>query len=194
MNVKFLRKFGLTLALVLAPASLALAGEASISSIRRATVSYRHLEVAEAKGYAQFLECMSSPNAGAMGVHYVNGALLEDGEIDPLQPEALLYEPQLDGSLRLVGVEYLVFVDAWDAKHTAPPFMLGQVFRPVDDPSLGVPPFYALHVWAWKTNPDGVFADWNPRVNCSPPQDSEYPADVDLCSYHVTVGKRTRPC
>ena len=25
---------------------------------------------------------------------------------------------------------------------------------------------YELHVWAWKTNPHGSFADWNPKVSC----------------------------
>jgi hypothetical protein len=30
----------------------------------------------------------------------------------------------------------------------------------------GLPAFYELHVWAWKTNPSGMFADWNPRVSC----------------------------
>jgi hypothetical protein len=27
--------------------------------------------------------------------------------------------------------------------------------------------FYALHVWAWKSNPKGTFADFNPRVSCA---------------------------
>lgn len=26
--------------------------------------------------------------------------------------------------------------------------------------------FYALHVWAWKHNPHGMFVDWNPKVSC----------------------------
>jgi hypothetical protein len=27
-------------------------------------------------------------------------------------------------------------------------------------------PFYELHVWAWKSNPRGAFADMNPNVTC----------------------------
>ncbi|HEX9707342.1 MAG TPA: hypothetical protein VGA24_06845 [Steroidobacteraceae bacterium] len=27
--------------------------------------------------------------------------------------------------------------------------------------------FYEIHVWAWRNNPDGTFADWNPRVSCA---------------------------
>jgi hypothetical protein len=30
----------------------------------------------------------------------------------------------------------------------------------------GMPAFYEMHVWVWKTNPNGVFADWNPNVSC----------------------------
>ena len=30
----------------------------------------------------------------------------------------------------------------------------------------GPPAFYELHVWAWKDNPRGSFADWNPSVSC----------------------------
>jgi hypothetical protein len=25
---------------------------------------------------------------------------------------------------------------------------------------------WALHVWVWKHNPSGMFADWNPQVSC----------------------------
>jgi hypothetical protein len=27
-------------------------------------------------------------------------------------------------------------------------------------------PFYALHVWVWHHNPLGLFANWNPLVEC----------------------------
>jgi hypothetical protein len=30
----------------------------------------------------------------------------------------------------------------------------------------GLGPFYELHVWAWKPNPHGAFADMNPNVSC----------------------------
>ena len=181
-------------ALLLIPAATALAEEDPIAGIRHATLRMQRVAWAEAHGYGQFLDCMSSPNAGAMGQHYVNGDLLNDGAIDVLHPEALLFEPLGGGRSRLVGVEYLVFVDDWDAAHVQRPVLLGQVFNYVDDPSLGVPPFYALHVWAWKTNPDGIFADWNPNVTCTPPAVSAPPANIDLCNYRATDGRRVRPC
>jgi hypothetical protein len=27
-------------------------------------------------------------------------------------------------------------------------------------------PFFELHVWAWRDNPNGAFVDWNNRVSC----------------------------
>ena len=58
-------------------------------------------------GYALFLGCVSSPQDGAMGIHYVNGDLVGDGKLDASRPEALMYEPK-GGKLELVGVEYIV--------------------------------------------------------------------------------------
>jgi hypothetical protein len=42
-------------------------------------------------GYALFLGCVSGPQEGAMGFHYVNGDLVGDGVIDAQRPEALIY-------------------------------------------------------------------------------------------------------
>ena len=101
-----------------------------------------------------------------MGIHFVNGDLVGDGEINALQPEALIYEVR-DGRLRLVGVEYVVIAEAWDANHETPPTLMGQVFHYVGAPNrYKIPAFYELHVWAWKQNPSGMFTDWNPKVSC----------------------------
>ena len=101
-----------------------------------------------------------------MGIHFVNGNLVGDGELDAQHPEALLYEVA-GAKLRLVGVEYVVIAEAWNAKHQAPPVLMGQLFNYVGAPNrYGIPAFYELHVWAWKSNPSGVFADWNERVSC----------------------------
>ena len=50
--------------------------------------------------------CVSGPEEGAMGVHFIKGSILFDGKIDPQEPEALIYE--VKGKARLVGVEYIV--------------------------------------------------------------------------------------
>jgi len=102
-----------------------------------------------------------------MGVHYANPTLVGDGALDARYPEVLMYEPLADGHMRLLGVEYVVIAEAWDSTHPAPPVLRGQLFHYEESPNrYGLPPFYALHVWAWKANPKGMFADWNPNVTC----------------------------
>ena len=31
----------------------------------------------------------------------------------------------------------------------------------------GLPAFYELHAWLFRSNPSGMFEDWNPRVSCA---------------------------
>jgi hypothetical protein len=66
-------------------------------------------------------------------------------------------------------VEYVVDAAAWHAKNpTTTPSLLGQLFHYNGSPNrYGGPPFYELHVWAWKHNPNGMFTDWNPKVSCA---------------------------
>jgi hypothetical protein len=36
-------------------------------------------------------------------------------------------------------------------------------------------PVYVLHAWVWKSNPSGMFADYNPDVaSCSPTGGNEH--------------------
>ena len=137
--------------------------------VRRATEQYQDVSAATAAGYALFLGCVSSPTGGAMGIHYVNSQLVGDGKIDAARPEALMYEPR-GGKLELVGVEYIVLAAAWDAASKTPPTLMGQLFHYNPAPNrYGIPAFYALHVWAWRDNPQGTFVDYNPRVSCDGP-------------------------
>jgi hypothetical protein len=133
--------------------------------VRKVTASYRDIDNAIAAGYAQFGGCVSGPEAGAMGVHFVNGALVDD-TLDADHPEALIYEVK-GGVARLVGVEYITPVAAWDAAHDGPPVLQGQHLHLVGTPNrYRLPALYELHVWAWRDNPMGTFVDWNPRVSC----------------------------
>jgi len=101
-----------------------------------------------------------------MGIHYVNGSLVGDGKLDAQRPEALMYEPN-DGKLQLVGVEYIVIAADWDAANKTPPALMGQLFHYNTSPNrYGIPAFYSLHVWAWRSNPQGIFVDYNPKVSC----------------------------
>ena len=102
-----------------------------------------------------------------MGVHFGNAELIGDGELDPRHPEILVYEPK-NGQLRLVAVEYVVFAEAWDANNPGPPSLLGHLLHYGGRPNrYRAPAAYELHVWAWKENPHGMFADWNPKVSCA---------------------------
>jgi len=136
--------------------------------VRDATRAYRNVDKAIGAGYVQFFGCVHEPLAGSMGIHFVNGALAGDGVVDPTAPEALMYEARPNGTLALVGVEYVVFQDAWDAANAEPPSLFGQPFTLVPSPNrYGIPPFYELHAWVWKANATGDFQDWNPGVICA---------------------------
>jgi hypothetical protein len=137
-----------------------------VQIVRDATRQFIDVNAATAAGYGPFLGCVSGPDHGAMGVHYVNGSLVGDGEIDASRPEALIYEPSGD-RLRLVGVEFIVDAATWLAHHAAPPVLEGQTFQFVSSPNrYALPAFFELHVWAWRQNPNGAFVDWNTRVTC----------------------------
>ena len=102
-----------------------------------------------------------------MGLHFVKGDLVGDDVLDPTRPEIVIYEPRGDGRVRLIGADFLVLKDVWDAKHSSPPQLMGQLFHLFEAPNrFGLPAFYTLHVWAWKDNPSGAFVNWNPNVSC----------------------------
>ncbi len=136
----------------------------------KANVKFFRLDVARDAGYGEFYICTDheTPGVGAMGQHFANGPLVEDPAVDPLHPEVLIYEPLPNGRLRLVGVEYVVIQDAWHDKYgPGTPRVLGREMETVAAGNrYGLPAFYELHVWLYKYNPSGFFADWNPRVSC----------------------------
>ena len=138
-----------------------------IKIVRESTERFKDVSVAEAEGYALQFGCVSGPDSGAMGLHYVNGALVSRGELDPTHPQIVIYEPTENGGLKLIGADFLVFADAWDKKNQGPPELMGQLFHYFESPNrFGLPAFYTLHVWAWKDNPNGAFVNWHPNVNC----------------------------
>lgn len=140
-----------------------------VAAVRQAVTKYRNLSAAEADGYVPVFGCVSSPDEGAMGAHYLRPDLLGDGAEDASHPELLVYEPTWYGRMQLVAVEYFTLADNWDANHPdgSPPILMGQLFNYSGTPNrFRLPANYSLHVWAWKYNPKGVFAMWNPRVSC----------------------------
>jgi len=172
----------------------ALANEPSLDAVRRATDRFRDVKVALAEGYVRdpgnlcdTAEMMGRPAAvGAMGIHFFRPDLL--GITGPPSPKVngtgthtdfnvpsiLIYEPQKDGSLALVAVENLVFKAAWEkAGHKAPPSYQGVPYDHMfDDPATSIDeahmfePHYDRHVWLYRDNPNGMFAQFNPKVSC----------------------------
>jgi hypothetical protein len=170
------------------------AGEPSLTQVRQATEKYRDIKVALAEGYmrdpANMCETADMmglpPEKGAMGIHYFRADLLGitsppnprvDGNgmhTDFLKPAILLYEPQANGSLELIGIENLVFAKAWkDAGHDTPPSFHGVAYDTmIDNPATSIDeahnfePHHDRHVWLYRENPNGVFSPFNPRVTC----------------------------
>ncbi|HEU5208229.1 MAG TPA: hypothetical protein VFU06_02355 [Longimicrobiales bacterium] len=177
-----------------APA-LSAAMDSALAQVRAATMKYQDVDVAIADGYmrdpfdvCETADMMGRPASdGAMGIHFAHPGRLGitappnprvDGSsthTDFLQPGVLIYEPQADGSLELVAVENLVFLEAWKAAgNTEPPAFMGQPYNlMVDDPATELDeahrfaPHYDLHVWLYRENPRGTFAQFNPDVSCA---------------------------
>ena len=56
---------------------------ALVRIVREATERFRDPAVAENAGYNLMFGCVSGPDVGAMGLHYVNLGLVGDAELDP---------------------------------------------------------------------------------------------------------------
>ena len=126
--------------------------------VRAANARFKDVKAAVAEGYAP-IPCTSGIDGGAMGVHYVNAKYLQDETPDIKRPQAVMYEPTADGKMKLIAVEYIT--------SKGPAELQGHLFSFTGAPNrYGLGPFYELHVWAWKANPTGAFADMNPDVSC----------------------------
>jgi hypothetical protein len=143
---------------------------ALIKKVREATERFKDVAEAEREGYVLSFGCVSGPDQGAMGLHFINMDLVGKGIIDPAKPQIILYEPTADGRLKLTGADFLVDAKQWDNDKThkpGPPELEGQLFHYFESPNrFGLNPFYTLHVWAWKDNPNGAFVNWHPNVAC----------------------------
>jgi hypothetical protein len=140
-----------------------------LQAARAATAQFRDIQAAKDAGYAELrdaqnIACIDLKGEGGMGIHYVNGGLVGDDVLNPLKPEALVYEPH-GKHLRLVALEYIVFAANWT--NAAPPSMFARSFDYTPAPNrFGIPAFWSLHAWVFKNNPSGNVMAWNPRVNC----------------------------
>ena len=145
----------------------AITDETQLAQLRAVTARFHSIDTAKQAGYStQITPCWAHHSAGGMGYHFGNTNLF-DATVDLLNPETVIYEPQAGGHMRLVGMEYIVPLDAWaGAGHDLNdpndvPQLLGQRFT-----RHSFLPIFKLHIWLWQNNPSGTFADWNPKVSC----------------------------
>ena len=131
-----------------------------LTRVRATLAAYVALDSAVAAGYARDVpRCYVHEHHGAMGYHHVNRGYV-DAKIEVDRPEILLYERRPDGSYTLNGVEYIIPYTRWP-RDSVPPKVFDLDLKQEDDLKL-----WYLHMWAWKENPAGLFADWNPTVRC----------------------------
>jgi len=130
-----------------------------LATLRRVTAAFHDFEAADRAGWSvQITPCMMDATQGGMGFHYGNPKLI-NGSVAVDEPELLLYEPEKNGRLRLVAVEYIVPLTEW--KSAEPPRLFGRDFKVNEEFQV-----WALHAWVWENTPSGMFADWNPRITC----------------------------
>ena len=156
-------------------ASNASADTAQLARVRAALDKYKDPMAAVRDGYFSTVSCIDYPTAGgtgdmaykagAMGVHFLNPALIGP-QLDTLHPQVLMYEPVSGDSLQLVAAEWFVPVQVSKTR----PHLFG---RDLDGPMEGHAPImpaglahWDLHVWLWKANPNGTFSPTNSTVHC----------------------------
>ncbi|MEJ2678281.1 MAG: hypothetical protein P8174_04290 [Gemmatimonadota bacterium] len=134
-----------------------------LAALRQATARFHDFQAAKDAGWnVEVTNCMDDLPAGAMGYHYGNPTYIDDPTPDVRKPELLIYEPEKNGRMRLVAVEYIIPYTLVSADTEPAPSLFGLSFHHND--AFGI---WALHAWVWKENPSGMFADWNPKVTCA---------------------------
>ena len=158
----------------------------SLQQLARELEPFKNVAYAESQGYRRASECETHPTLGAMGYHYVSPRLLGltapvNGRVNGTgtyteanPPPILLYAPDGEGGLKLVGIELLVFAAAWNTENKQVPMYRGREYNYMaDDPNTpqdeahGFMPHYDLHIWVFEHNPSGLYAQWNPALSCS---------------------------
>jgi hypothetical protein len=170
--------FAASLLLAVAPSAAQAQGTAlpaELQSVRALLDKYNDPIVAVHDGFLSTLGCVEYPKGGSegamqyapggMGVHFINMGNVGP-TLDPAKPQVLIYEPVGD-KLRLVAAEW--FVPAQLAGDKRPSIFGKELQGPMEGHKPLMPAevhHYDLHVWLWKTNPEGVYSPTNPAVKC----------------------------
>lgn len=111
--------------------------------------------------YTNTEKCIEK-SEGSYGIPFVNtdrvGAHLR-------KPPILMYRLTSTWNYQMMGAEWYVSADSTDS----PPTMFGQRFHgPMEghSPKINQGEHYGLHAWLFTANPKGMFARYNPRINC----------------------------
>lgn len=135
---------------------------ADVERLRVATNPYHDVKVAQTAGYPTALPaCVADSTMGGMGRHYLDRASYDE-KLDVAHPEMLIYAPSGTGKPdQLAGVEYVIPFRLLPSTEK-PPRLFGQELKRHEEFK-----YWYLHVWAWKKNSAGLFADWDPSIRCT---------------------------
>jgi len=128
-----------------------------IDKAREATERYKSLQNAIEDGYGPntTVPCIAHNGWRYSNLGYVLAALAAPPDIE--KPVNLVYQREEDGEMILMAVEYIA-----SGEGAAPVIFGHEMDGTFCIPNL--PPLYALHVWLWKDNPDGMFEHVNSTV------------------------------
>ena len=143
-------------------------GQARSNRSRRHAAVHRRQRCRPPPATSRSLGCVSGPDHGAMGIHYVNGRS-GGRRRDRCHAAGSADLRAVGGRLATGGRRvHRGRRDLAGEHHAAPPVLEGQSFQFVGSPNrYGLAaPFFELHVWAWRDNPNGAFVDWNNHVTC----------------------------
>jgi hypothetical protein len=136
---------------------------AQLDELRRLVAPFHNIEKAVAYGYKvpapEPGACISDRIRGGMGFHYTleGRDLINDGRVDLLEPEFLVYAPKPNGGVKFAALDYFVPYNTWSSPE--PPALLGRSFAREDGFQA-----YLMHIWLFWHNPAGMFENYNPEV------------------------------
>jgi hypothetical protein len=170
----------------LANVSQSSASAQALNDLRRITAPLHDLDAALSRNYSLLIEtpltapdgCISNMSAGGMGYHYSQFDNLGDNTINLLDPEFLVYAPQKganngsEARRRLGALEYFIpYSDVWPGPDdpnfdAAPRTSDFSSFNGLPDVEMTPTAFngWALHIWLWEPNPDGMMMNFNTAV------------------------------
>lgn len=125
------------------------------------TPYYSNEAKAEEVGYVNTEKCIATEDGG-YGIPFVN---TDYAGTELVKPAVLMYRITQTWGYGVMGAEWYVPADSTDS----PPSLFGQEFYgPIDghSPKSEQPKHYGLHVWMFAANPEGMFARYNPAIEC----------------------------